>query len=212
MAEQAVWNLKRVTLAIPVPSVAAIRARAWMVLPPLLLGLLAAVIATQVQRPVWRGESNVVVSLRESPQSNPRVPPPARVSVPDPFMQRFTSLARSDVIAARVVRNAGIQGLSAADFLRHSSATSKPDSAVLKLSVTYRPASTAVRLTNAYALAFSRFTNSLRGNAVVIVFDSAHTASSFRPHIVRNGLLGGALGALVGTALVLGIAARRKRH
>jgi uncharacterized protein involved in exopolysaccharide biosynthesis len=49
--------------------VAALRARAWMVVPPLLLGLLAAVIATQLHRPVSRGESQVVVGLRVSPQS-----------------------------------------------------------------------------------------------------------------------------------------------
>jgi hypothetical protein len=127
MAEQVVWNLKRVTLAIPVPSVAAIRARAWMVVPPLLLGLLAAVIATQVQRPVWRGESSVVVD------SSGLLPPlPQSVQT---FMQPFASLARSDVIAARTVRSVGIRGLSAADFLRHSSARSEPDSPILNLSL-----------------------------------------------------------------------------
>jgi capsular polysaccharide biosynthesis protein len=204
MAEQVVWNLKRVTLAIPVPSVAAIRARAWMVVPPLLLGLLAAVIATQVQRPVWRGESSVVVD------SSGLLPPlPQSVQT---FMQPFASLARSDVIAARTVRSVGIRGLSAADFLRHSSARSEPDSPILNLSVTYRPRSAARRLTDAYAMVFSRSANSLRGSAGATVWDRAHIASSFRPHVVRNSLLGGALGALVGTALVLGIAARRKRH
>jgi hypothetical protein len=49
MAEQAVWHLKRVPLAIPVPSIAAIRTRIWMLGPPLLLGLLAALIAMQLQ-------------------------------------------------------------------------------------------------------------------------------------------------------------------
>jgi hypothetical protein len=38
MAQQAVWHLKRVTLRIPVPSVAALRGRAWMVGPPPCLG------------------------------------------------------------------------------------------------------------------------------------------------------------------------------
>jgi hypothetical protein len=50
MAQQAVWHLKRVALRIPVPvpSVAAFRGRAWMVGPPLLLGLLGALVATQL--------------------------------------------------------------------------------------------------------------------------------------------------------------------
>jgi hypothetical protein len=36
-------------------------------------------------------------------------------------------------------------------------------------------------------------------------------ASSFRPHVLRNGLVGGALGVFLGVALVLGVAARRRK-
>jgi capsular polysaccharide biosynthesis protein len=209
MTEQVVWRVKRVTLPIPVPSVAALRARAWMVLPPLLLGALAAVIATQVQRPVWRGESKLVVPLRESPQSGQPVSPMPL----QPFMQTLASLAHSDVLAARVVRSAGIPGLSAADFLRHSSVRSKPDSAVLNLSVTYRPRSAARRLTNVYATVFARSTNGHLRTPFVVVLDHGRITSSFRPHLVRNGLLGGALGALIGIALMFGIAVwRQEKH
>ena len=45
------------------------------------------------------------------------------------------------------------------------------------------------------------------------VLERADRASSFRPHALRNGLVGGALGAVLGVALVLGVAAlRRARH
>jgi hypothetical protein len=37
-------------------------------------------------------------------------------------------------------------------------------------------------------------------------------ASSFRPHALRNILLGGALGMVLGVALVLGVAARRRER
>jgi hypothetical protein len=59
MAEQALWHLKRVTLAIPLPSVAALRGRAWMVGPPLLLGLLTALLATHLQASAWRSTALV---------------------------------------------------------------------------------------------------------------------------------------------------------
>jgi len=36
-------------------------------------------------------------------------------------------------------------------------------------------------------------------------------ASSFRPHALRNGLVGGALGVFLGVAHVLGVAARRRK-
>jgi hypothetical protein len=39
----------------------------------------------------------------------------------------------------------------------------------------------------------------------------AKGATSLRPHVLRNGLVGGALGALVGIALAVGFAARRGR-
>jgi hypothetical protein len=54
MPEQAVWQVKRVTWGIPVPTPATLRAAVRMVGPPLLLGLLAAVLATQLQARVWR--------------------------------------------------------------------------------------------------------------------------------------------------------------
>jgi hypothetical protein len=38
---------------------------------------------------------------------------------------------------------------------------------------------------------------------------AADGATSFRPHALRNGLLGGALGVLLGGALAVGIAKRR---
>lgn len=59
MAEQAVWQIKRLALTIPVPSIAAIRTRAWMLAPPLLLGLLAALIAVMVQGTAWRAKAEV---------------------------------------------------------------------------------------------------------------------------------------------------------
>jgi hypothetical protein len=49
----------------------------------------------------------------------------------------------------------------------------------------------------------------LANNASVLT--RAEGASSFRPHMLRNGLLGGALGVLLGVALTAGVAARRRR-
>jgi hypothetical protein len=54
MPGQAVWRVKRVTWAIPAPTSATLRAAVRMVGPPLLLGLLAAALATQLQARVWR--------------------------------------------------------------------------------------------------------------------------------------------------------------
>jgi hypothetical protein len=145
MAEQAVWQLKRVTLSVPVPWVAGIRVRPWMAVPPLLLGLLAALIATQLQTPAWRGEARDAFSARSI----------------WPAMQVEASLARSPRLAARVVLAAGVPGISASQFLPHSSA--KPSGhagrlTLLAFSVTYPKRAPAVRLANAYAYEFMSYT------------------------------------------------------
>jgi len=247
MAQQAVWHLKRVTLRIPVPSVAALRGRAWIVGPPLLLGLIGALVATQLEATAWRAKAEVAY------MSNPSVFPPA----PDgaeaaQYRELQARLARSPKLAARVVRIAEVPGLTAAQFLQHSTATAPSDADMLTLSVTYRPSAAAVRLTNAYATEFVRFKNDLnlrrirgtlrrlkpridelrsRGQTVVSealpqqqqdleteiqlghttsVVRPADGASSFRPHALRNGLFGGALGASLGVVLILGLATLRR--
>jgi uncharacterized protein involved in exopolysaccharide biosynthesis len=256
MAEQAVWHLKRVTLRIPVPSVAALRGRAWLVGPPLLLGLLGALVATQLQAAAWRGKAEVSFNL-SSPAIQLASTTPNGAD-PTPYLEAQARLARSPELAERVVHIAELPGLSAAQFLQHSSARPLPDADVLTLSVTYRPSAAAVRLTNTYATEFVRFKSALdlrpirkvlrvhgatidelraRGQTgtpayedlvqreqelktlgiqfarTTSVLERADRASSFRPHALRNGLVGGALGAVLGVALVLGVAAlRRARH
>lgn len=249
MAQQAVWQLKRVTLRIPVPSVAALRGRSWMVGPPLLLGLLGALLATQLQATAWRGEAEVYFNV-----SNLALTSYAPGGA-DQYLEAQARLARSPKLAARVVRIAELPGLTAAQFLQHSSARPVWDADVLTLSVTYRPSAAAVRLTNAYASEFVRFKNNrdlrairaalrvteariaelrVRGQSDTPAYEAlvqtqqqlttlaiqfarttsvrerADRASSFRPHALRNGLVGGALGAVLGVVLVLGVAALRR--
>jgi capsular polysaccharide biosynthesis protein len=189
------------------------------------------VVATQLQATAWRGKAEVLFV------SNPSLSPPA----PDgaeaaQYRGLQARLARSPKLAARVVRTAEVPGLTAAQFLQHSSATPVSDADVLTLSVIYRSSAAAVRLTNAYATEFVRFKDDLnlrtireilRANEARIdevrsrgrissvststsLVRPADGASSFRPHALRNGLFGGALGALLGVVLVLGLAALRR--
>jgi len=243
MAEQAVWHLKRVTLAIPVPSAAALRARAWMLGPPLLLGLLAALIATQVQERTFRAQAQVLLSTSAIPGDTGRL----ANEESSRFLTTQASLARSPELARRVITAARVPALTPPQFLRHSSAKPQSDANVLNLSVSYGKAAAAIRLVNAYANQFTRYTaerdlarinkalseikaeiESLRAQGLTgsrtydylvekrvqlktdgallahqaRVLQAAERASSFRPHALRNGIIGGLLGALLGIALV----------
>jgi hypothetical protein len=265
MAEQAVWRVRRISVPILIPSLPAVRSQVWMIGPPLLLGLLAAFIAVLVQTTAWRSRTEVVFTTTVVAHQPVSVPIPA-IAGERRFLEWQASLARSPDLAVRVVRAAGVQGLTAAQFLRHSSATASSDGSdegVLTLSVTYQPRTAAVRLTNAYATEFVRFKNDvdkrnlreaalrenqasmkglraegltgipafkelvrkqhdlrsgrvspLSGVAAQLRADAtamrADGATSVRPHALRNGLLGGALGVLLGVALVVTMERRRR--
>jgi hypothetical protein len=158
MTEQVAWLAARVRPS-SAANVAAIRSRAWMLGPVLLFGLLGALIATQLQAREWRSQAEVLI----------RVQP-----VGPEYWQEQAHLARSPELVRRVVLKAGVPGMTAERFLRHSS-VSPPNNAgtlvglcidpcaemardnILTLSVTYRPRPAAIRLAKTYASEFVDF-------------------------------------------------------
>lgn len=259
MTEQVVRHAERFALASAAKFVAAIRARAWMLGPPLLFGLLGALIATQLQAREWRSQAQVYINvsnLMAATSSPTSLATSWPVNGGPRYLEAQATIARSPELAERVAHVAGVPGISARKFLRHSSARPELDADVLALSVTYRPRPAAVRLANTYADQFVRFKQehdlaSLDGALrkveaqvgrlrsrrrtespayqSLLVMESqlrevaaelrattavtpAKSASSFRPHPVRNGLIGGAVGVLLGLALALGLAAHRRQR
>jgi uncharacterized protein involved in exopolysaccharide biosynthesis len=151
-------------LAIPVPTLAALRAAAGRVGPPLLLGLLAAVLATQLQPRLWRGQAQVyfkVPNLAIAATSPTSLATSWPVNGATLYLEAQAKIARSPALAERVVQVAGVPGISARMFLRHSSAKPESDADILRLSVTYRSGAAAVRLSNAYAAEFTRYKHEL---------------------------------------------------
>jgi hypothetical protein len=254
MAEQMVWAAKRVALAIPVPSVAAFRARVWLVGLPLPLAMLGAVVAVQATTQTFRSKSDVAFASVPAVRLAQDVPPTAlRAGKPN----SLEAMARSPVLAERVIRTAGFpdSGITTpAQFLRHSDARLQPQVGdILRLRVSSRHRDAAVALTNTYATEFTRLQaqNSRRQlepllkwyqdridalaargqTGPVYVYDDlvatkhdlerqvhsafvvekADGAASVRPHAFRNALLGGGVGLVIGLALVLGLAARRRQ-
>jgi hypothetical protein len=229
MAEQAVWRLKQIALSLPIPSLAAVRARAWLVGPPLLLGLLAALIASQLTTRVWRNEAEVVIF---APSLTPLLKGSLAAEPRGGGLETVVSLARSPQLAGRVVRALAVPGLTARQFLRDSSAKLRPDSSgpafFVAFSVSYPRRALAVRLTNEYVLQFARFfrerwrgllpqarprvsliQQSSPPEPIVTAFKPARVASLFRPHALRNEFLAGVFGALLGVALAVGVGVRR---
>jgi hypothetical protein len=178
MTEQVAWLAERIRPS-SAANVAAIRARAWMLGPVLLFGLLGALIATQLRAREWRSQAEVVI----------RVQP-----VGPEYWQEQAHLARSPELARRVVLKAGVPGVTAERFLRHSSAT-PPDDAddsdglacidpcpelatnqILTLSVSDQRSARAVRLTNTYASEFVRLRREVAGRQIDRTLASIHLA------------------------------------
>jgi uncharacterized protein involved in exopolysaccharide biosynthesis len=258
MAEHAAWRVKRVTLAVPVPSPAALRARAWMIGPPLLLGLLAALIATQVTTKARRSEAVVLIQLPSTPASLAGDIQPSGLEATSPqYMKTQAKIAHSPELARRVVAAAGLPGETPGKFLRQESASPQAETNILKLTVSSSSRADLARLVNTWAEEFTKYRAALYSEPIeqllrriqarldslrtrgqtgtpayqdllqqrdnlqssdpklannAVVLKRASGASSFRPHLVRNGLLGGAFGALLGVALTTGVAARRRTH
>lgn len=141
MAEQVVWATKRVTLAVPVPSVAALRTRVWLVGPPLLLALLGAVLAIQAPKQTFRSQSEVIFRSGPSVRLEQDVSPAAvRVARGKPT----EVVAHSPALAERVIRAAGVPGITPAQFLRHSDAKLQPQPGAKHSSRSPSPTGTAM--------------------------------------------------------------------
>jgi uncharacterized protein involved in exopolysaccharide biosynthesis len=259
MAEQAVWRVKRIILPIPVPSLSGVRSRLWMVGPPLLLGLVAALLAMQAQDARFRAKAEVSANMLGAEPAYYYGTNGQLLAGQDPsrFMTGQASVARSPEVARRVVAAADVPRITAAWFLRHSSAKPQPNTSILDLSVSHPKAAVAVRLSNSYASQFVRFKTerdlsginrairaiklrieSLRDSGMTdspvygtlvqqrldlktmgallshsaSVLQQADSATKMRPHALRNGILGGVIGALLGVGLVVAVAGRRPRR
>ena len=247
-AEQALSQLRRVSLRIPFPT---LRGRAWVIALPILFGVIGGMVATQLQAREYRGQAQVVVRVQ-----------PVRPE----FWQEQANVAQSPELAKRVVVTAGVPGMTAERFLRHASVSLPKDADsrgfcidlcpelaknhILRLSFSDQGPAAAVRLANAYAAEFVRLRREhderpldsirarmrvlrARGQAKRPLYRNlaqqelqvqlllrqfvsytafpANDASPFRPHALRNGLVGGVLGALLGIALALLVLVRRAR-
>jgi capsular polysaccharide biosynthesis protein len=229
-----------------------------MIVPPLLLAILGALLATHAQDATLRAKSQVLINRTSDgfPLPTPGGDPQILIAQ-ESFLTTQARIARRPELARRVVAAAAVRGLAPNEFLHRSRAKLQSDAAILDLSVSYPKAAAAVRIANAYANQFTRYKIeldvaqikealhairrellSLRDRGVresdsydalvqqriqletvghliannVKVLQPASSATSVRPHALRNGILGGVLGALLGVALVVGVAARRQKQ
>jgi uncharacterized protein involved in exopolysaccharide biosynthesis len=229
---RAAWPHRRIVRAVPFLGLA--RPRVWMLAPPLLAVLLGALLLMHWQKPSYQATSEVMASrsgrvpvraqalIARSPELAARVVAAAGV----PRMSPGKLLAASVVIPAADAdllrfsvsdahsRNAIVLANTYASEFTHYKAEREiaPIKDALRLlnvrieSLQAGGATTAPVYSTLIQQRTQLKTIGRLLSAQVSVLRPAEHASTFRTHSVRNGLLGGAPGGLLGIGLVVGAA------
>jgi Mrp family chromosome partitioning ATPase/capsular polysaccharide biosynthesis protein len=139
--------------------VSVVKRRLWIVVAIPVIAALVGFGVARRESSVYQATSEVLVNRSDLASNitgtDPTIFDPAR------YLATEASIGRSPALAAQVVARAGIPGLSVTSFLDNSSVTVSPSADVLDFSASRPDAAQAVRLANAYASSFTRYTTAL---------------------------------------------------
>jgi Mrp family chromosome partitioning ATPase/capsular polysaccharide biosynthesis protein len=137
-----------------------VRRRKWLILATSALFLVAALVRSSQQDPLYSASSEVLLNrapLTEITGSADQ----SFSSQPDRVAKTEAAVAAVPAVARQVLEAADIPGLTVEEFLARSSATSKPDADLLVLSVKAPNADEAAKLASEYADQFSAYRKEL---------------------------------------------------
>lgn len=140
--------------------VAILRRRMWIIVALPVVAAVSAYIVSATQSSLYQASAQILVNRTSIVSAITNVSDPA-IGDPTRFLATQASVARSPVLAARVARAAHVPGVTAADLLAASSVTAEADADLLDVSVSWKDADAAVRLTNAYARGYTRYKTEL---------------------------------------------------
>jgi capsular exopolysaccharide synthesis family protein len=228
-----------------------LRRRKWLILAAIVVVPVATVLISTSRPPEYQATAQVLLSNQSLPSGTSSTPT-GPVPLDPQWVQTQADLARTPVLAGRVLRAAHVTGHSVQALLGSSSVTPALNANLLTFQVTDRVPSTAVKLATAYASQFTDYRRQLdtaaierlrsgvatriqrlkrqidsgsagrsvrqeyalllatdqqlrtsealqTGNAVLA--QPAYAASQVAPTPVRDGLVGLALGILLGLGL-----------
>jgi capsular polysaccharide biosynthesis protein len=168
LSERAVWGIRAAwphrRIVRVVPFLHLVRRRVWMLAPPVMFALLAALLLMHWQKPSYQATSVVLASRPGVVPVLPFLVQPPRH--PRVFMRTQALLARSPELAARVVAAAGVPGMSPGKLLAASVVIPAADSDLLRFSVSDADSRNAILFANTYASEFARYKTE-RDGAVV---------------------------------------------
>jgi hypothetical protein len=176
--------------------------RWWPLALGVLLGVVAGVLVSLLGSSTRRAEASVLISSSAGP---------AAVT---PMLPNLRELATSGVVAANV-RSTLRLTRSTPEVRRQLHATVRPHSQVIAISATDEVADHARQVAQETAVVFAQLVEARFGTAEpalhAAVLDSAHVLGGPDRHLVRNSLIGGLVGFLLGSASMFLLASRRRQ-
>jgi capsular polysaccharide biosynthesis protein len=170
--------------------------RAWLIPAAVLLGVLVGIAVSLVSSTSRKAEAQVLISS------------PSGTAAVTPFLPNLRELAKSGVLAGNVRSTLRLKE-SIAELRDHVDAEVAPQSQVIVLSATDEDADRARQIAQEAAVVFTQLVQSRFGQRSpplqAALTDSAQVLSESNRHFVRNALIGGVLGLVLGllTALLL---------
>jgi succinoglycan biosynthesis transport protein ExoP len=128
-----------------------LRRRLWIVVLPLVLVPGLSLVLSAGQKPLYQASAEIYVKRADIAAAVAGITDPTLQVDPTRFLNTKASVVRDPKLAARVVANAGVPGMTPGSFLASSSVTPNPDADLLEVAVTNLGAHSAVLLVNTYA-------------------------------------------------------------
>jgi polysaccharide biosynthesis transport protein len=142
--------------------VAILRRRAWIIGLAVVVTPLTAIAVSEFQPPLYRATAKVLVNRASIVSAITNVTDPSTVgNDPTRFLTTQSDIARSPVLIARVINDAGVPGVTVASFLRDSSVDAAANADLLNIAVSSTNRSYATRLADVYAQNFTKFKTEL---------------------------------------------------
>jgi polysaccharide biosynthesis transport protein len=167
-----------------------LRAHRWWVVPvALVVGVLVGVVASLVSSTSRKAEASVLISS------------PGGLGEVTPFLSNLRELATSGVLAGNVRSTLRLKE-SVAELRDHLDADVRPQSQVIVISATDDDAEKARQLAQEATVVFTQLVQSRFGERSpplqAALLDSAQVLSASSRHFLRNALIGGLVGLVLG--------------
>jgi Mrp family chromosome partitioning ATPase/capsular polysaccharide biosynthesis protein len=134
-----------------------LRRRKWVLLPPVLIVPIVAYLLTADQTPQYKASAQVLLGHQDLSGAITDIPDTSFTTDPTRLAANAAAVARSPVLAQRVVDAAGVKGISADGLLGESDVSPRADADVLDFTVQDQSPAAATRLATTYAKEYTSF-------------------------------------------------------